>query len=139
VKKRTKKIVITERDYTRLERLIASARLFRQRDAEHLDGLEEELDRAIIANADELPHDVVTMNSRVRVKDLGTGREQVYEVVLSREADVAKGRISVLAPIGTALLGYGAGTTVEWKMPAGMRRLHIMEVEHQPEGAQVAA
>ncbi len=134
-----KNIVITEADYGRLQRLIESSRQFRQRDAEHLDALEQELERATIAKATDVPHDVVTMNSRVRVRDLDSGREFIYQIVFPRDADVAKNRISVLAPIGTALLGYGAGTTVEWQVPSGMRRFRILDVEYQPEAAGAAA
>ncbi len=134
-----KNIVITEADYGRLQRLIESSRQFRQRDAEHLDALEQELERATIAKATDVPHEVVTMNSRVRVRDLDSGREFIYQIVFPRDADVAKNRISVLAPIGTALLGYGAGTTVEWQVPSGMRRFRILDVEYQPEAAGAAA
>jgi regulator of nucleoside diphosphate kinase len=79
------------------------------------------------------------MNSRVRVEDLDSGHLYAYQIVFPRDADLAKNRISVLAPIGTALLGYGAGTTVEWQVPSGMRRLRILGVEYQPEAAGVAA
>ncbi len=136
---KAKNIVITEADYGRLQRLIASSRRFRQRDAAHLDDLEQELDRAIVVKAGEVPHDVVTMNSRVRVKDLNNGREATYQIVFPGEADIAKDRISVLAPIGTGLLGYSAGTTVEWQVPSGLRRFRILDVEYQPEAAGAAA
>jgi regulator of nucleoside diphosphate kinase len=134
-----KNIVITEADYGRLQRLVESSRRFRQRDAEHLDGLERELERAVIVKAGEVPTDVVTMNSRVLVKDLNSGRETSYQIVFPAEADMAKNRISVLAPIGTGLLGYSAGTTVEWQVPSGLRRFRILEVEYQPEAASAAA
>jgi len=136
---KTKNIVITEADYVRLQRLVESSRVFRQRDAKHLDDLEQELERAAIMKAGEVPSDVVTMNSRVKVKDLESGRVTTYQIVFPREADIAKNRISVLAPIGTGLLGYSAGTTVEWQVPSGMRRFHILEVEYQPEAARAAA
>jgi len=134
-----KNIVITEADYARLRRVIESSRLFRKRDAAHLDELEEEIDRATIVSAGDVPYNVVTMNSRVRIKDLDCGREVAYEIVFPGEADVANNRISVLAPIGTALLGCSAGTTVQWRVPSGLRRLRILNVEYQPEAAGVAA
>lgn len=136
---KTKNIVITEADYVRLQRLIESSRRFRQRDAEHLDGLERELERAIVVKSGDVPHDVVTMNSRVRIRDLNSGHELTYQIVFPKDADVANNRISVLAPIGTALLGYGAGTTVEWQVPSGLRRFRILNVEYQPEAAGAAA
>lgn len=134
-----KNIVITEADYGRLQRLIESSRRCRQRDAEHLDALEQELERATIARTADVPHDVVIMNSRVRVKDLDSGREFSYQIVFPGDADVARSRISVLAPIGTALLGYGAGATIEWQVPSGMRRFRILDVEYQPEASRAAA
>lgn len=134
-----KNIVITEADCARLLRLIESSRNFRARDAAHLDDLEEEVERATIVKAGEVPHDVVTMNSRVRIKDLDSGRVVTYEIVFPPEADVANNRISVLAPIGTGLLGCSVGTTVEWQVPSGLRRLRILEIEYQPEAAGAAA
>ncbi len=136
---RAKNIVITEADYARLRRLIESSRMFRQRDAKHLEDLEQELERAAVMKAGEVSSDVVTMNSRVRVKDLNNGRVTTYQIVFPGEADIAKNRISVLAPIGTGLLGYSAGTTIEWQVPSGMRRFRILEVEYQPQAAAAAA
>lgn len=132
-------IVITEADYGRLQRLISSSRGFEHRDAEHLYALERELERAIIARSAEIPHDLVTMNSRVRVIDLDSGRSLTYQIVFPRDADLARNRISVLAPIGMALLGRDVGDTVEWQVPSGMRRLLILSVEYQPEAAGIAA
>lgn len=134
-----KNIVLTEPDYLRLRSLIDSSKHFRNHDAEHLDALDEELERATVVEPGEVAHNVVTMNSRVRVKDLGDGRELTYQIVFPGNADVAKNRISVLAPIGTGLLGYSAGTTVEWRVPSGVRRLRILAVEYQPEAARAAA
>jgi regulator of nucleoside diphosphate kinase len=136
---KVKNIVVTEADYGRLQRLIESSRQFRKRDVEHIDDLEQELERATVVEAGQVPHDVVTMNSRVRVKDLNSGRETTYQIVFPGNADVASDRISVLAPIGTGLLGYSAGTTIEWRVPSGMRRFRILEVEYQPEAARAAA
>jgi len=134
-----KKIVITDADYGRLQRLIESSRRFRHRDAEHLDDLEQELERAVIVRSGEVPHDVVTMNSRVRIRDLSNGREATYQIVFPVDADVAKNRISVLAPIGTGLLGYSTGASVECPVPSGMRRFRILEIEYQPEAAGAVA
>ena len=134
-----KHIVITEGDYGRLQSLIESSRQFRQRDRMYLDALEQELNRAVIAKHTDIPRDVVTMNSRVRVKDLNSGHEFVYEIVFPRDADVAKNRISVLAPIGTALLGYGAGAKIEWQVPSGIRRFRILDVQYQPRAETAAA
>src|SRR5690349_573970 len=123
------KIVITETDFRRLRCLIESARRVRRHDQHCIDELEREVDRAVIVSDAELPEDVVAMNSRVRVQDLDTGRTNTYHIVFPASADADRNRISILAPIGTALLGYKRGATVEWRFPAGMRRMRIVAVE----------
>jgi regulator of nucleoside diphosphate kinase len=128
---RNKNIVITELDYNRL-RGILDSRPLPQLDTEHLNALRGELELATIVKSGEVSQDVVTMNSRVRVRDLNDGREFTYQIVFPGHADVAKNRISVLAPIGTGLLGYSAGTTLEWRVPSGIRRFRILAVESQP-------
>ena len=132
-------IVVTESDYVRLLSLVRSFRRLHQYDTERLDELENELNRATILNLDEVPADVVTMNSRVRIKELSSGREFTYQIVFPKDADISENRISVLAPIGTALLGYRTGASFEWRVPSGIRRLRILDVEYQPEAARMAA
>ena len=135
----SQKIVITKSDFDNLERLLNSLRGVRQHDAHHIEALGQELEKAIIVDKTEVPPDVVTMNSRVRVRDLATRAEFVWAIVFPQAASAKRNQVSVLAPIGTALIGYRAGDTVEWKMPSGPRRLRILEVEYQPEAAGVAA
>ena len=97
--------------------------------------LKEELDRAQIVLPKDIPSDVVTMNSRVRLSDMSKGEEQVYTLVFPRDADTVTGKISVLAPVGTAILGYRVGDMIEWQVPAGKRKLKIEEIIYQPEAA----
>jgi len=136
---KSRKIIITQADYGRLRRIIDSSRELLPKDGEHLDALERELEGAIVARSLEVPRELVTMNSRVRVLDLSSGRELRYQIVFPGEADVFRKRISVLAPIGMALLGRAADEIVEWEVPSGTRRLLILEVEYQPEAARAAA
>lgn len=82
-----------------------------------------------------IPHNVVTMNSRVRLKDMETDEEKIYTLVFPSDADIERYRISILAPIGTAILGYRAGDTVDWLVPAGKRKVRIQEILYQPEAA----
>jgi regulator of nucleoside diphosphate kinase len=86
------------------------------------DRLEAELDRADVMRAAELPDDVVTMHSRVRYLDETTGERRSVTLVYPDEADVERGRISVLAPVGSALLGLSTGQTIDWEFPHGARR-----------------
>jgi regulator of nucleoside diphosphate kinase len=102
---------------------------------EHLKGLETELNRSICVAADKVPPDVITMHSKAHLTDLTTGEELIYTLVFPNEADIRQDKISVLAPIGTAMLGYQVGDSFEWPVPDGMRRLQIKGVLYQPEAA----
>ncbi len=133
------RIVITQSDFEKLERLLSSPTAVKPHDEQHRQALAEELDGAIVVAEGDVPDDVLTMNSRARVRDLTTRREFECQIVLPGKADPGKNRISVLAPIGTALLGYRAGDTVEWPVPAGLRRLRILAVEYQPKVESMAA
>jgi len=134
-----KHIFITQSDLGCLQQLIDSSKGSRHRDKLQLNSLQIELQRAVVVDSKAIPHDVVTMRSRLRVRDLDTQKEFICQVVFPGDADLKKNRISVLTPIGTALLGYRAGSTIEWRVPSRMRHLYIMEVEHQPEAAALAA
>jgi regulator of nucleoside diphosphate kinase len=128
-------IYITEFDMKRLRELIVEAKRLDRRGSEYLESLEGELSRGILVAPTDVPPDVVTMNSRVNMVDLDTGEEMVCTLVFPNEADMAQSKISVLAPIGTAMLGYRVGDTFEWKVPDGIRRLEIKGVLYQPEAS----
>lgn len=138
MKKKSKKIVniyITEPDYQRLSGLIEITRERNGIDREYLNKLEAELDRAEIVDQKQVPADVITMRSKVRLKDLVSGEANTYSLVFPTEANFSEGKISILAPIGTAILGYKRGDTIEWPVPSGVRRLKVDEILYQPEAA----
>ena len=120
-------IYFSERDYERLKGLVDGG-VHRRAGHAPVSQLARELDRAEVVPDDALPDGVVAMYSTVKLVDLDTDSEHVYTVVYPHEADAKRGRISVLAPVGTALLGYRAGDVVEWEVPAGKRRFRIEEV-----------
>lgn len=97
---------------------------------ERVEELESELSRAIIVEAEKIPPDVVTMNSKVCLRDMELGKDEFYELVYPEDADIEQNKISILAPIGTAILGYRTGDTIEWKVPAGIRRLKIRKMPY---------
>ncbi|HEX6636022.1 MAG TPA: nucleoside diphosphate kinase regulator [Steroidobacteraceae bacterium] len=105
------------------------------RDVAHLRELRDELERAIIVAPQEIPAGVITMYSVIAVHDLTAGSRREITLVYPHEAEPAAGRISVLAPLGTALLGYREGDEVEWLMPGGVRRLRIESVRSAHETA----
>jgi regulator of nucleoside diphosphate kinase len=96
--------------------------------------LRHELERAFVVSSALVPADVATMNSRVRYRDEKDGATRTVSLVYPAEADVAKGKVSVLAPVGTALLGLSEGQSIEWDFPDGSRRrLKLEKVLFQPQ------
>lgn len=122
-------IYILESDAARLRGLLAARTGERhERDHEHLHELATELERAFLVRGDAAESDVVMLNSAVEVRDLLSGLRSRLTVVFPSEADPAAGRVSVLAPLGCALLGYREGDVVDWEMPGGRRTLRIERV-----------
>ena len=129
-------IHITEVDLARLRKLIEAARDSGvDSNTPYMNKLEDELDRANIVDPKEIAMDAITMRSKVRLKDLESRKEMIYSLVFPNEADVDEGRISVLAPVGTAMIGYRVGDIIEWEVPSGLRRLKVEEVLYQPEAS----
>ncbi len=89
--------------------------------ADRLQKLESELVRAVAVSAEEIPRDVVTMNSRVVFEDETTGERREITLVYPKHADIASGKVSVLVPVGTALLGMRVGQTIDWELPNGQK------------------
>jgi len=127
-----RQIIITETDRKKLNALIGDGKGATRVRAE-LKALQAELERAKVVPREEVPGDVITMYSRAVLRDLDTGEEMEYTLVFPHEADIDGGKISVLAPLGTAMLGYRVGDDFEWEVPNGHCRLKVMDVVFQPE------
>ncbi len=119
-------IYISRDDHSRLRLFLATALHSSASDA--LRKLSDELDRAAVVDVSALPADVVTMNSTVEFEDLGTGEVEEYTITFPDRADLDLKRISILAPIGTALIGCRAGDIVKWSTPGGIRQLKVRNV-----------
>ncbi|MDP8247344.1 MAG: nucleoside diphosphate kinase regulator [Candidatus Tritonobacter lacicola] len=132
---RERKIYITNFDMKRLKELVEVATEFSRQDEKHLEDLENELQRSYVVDSKDIPKDVITMNSKVRLRDLDNGKEIIFSLVFPAEADIDQNRLSVLAPIGTAILGCKTGDVIQLNVPAGMRKLKIEEIMYQPESA----
>lgn len=122
---KTRHIYITEQD---MERLRAILEVY----TENTDLLEEMLDRARLVPPKDVPRNVVTMNSTVRVKDVDTGEEMTFTLVFPGTR-AGNGSVSVLAPAGTALIGRRENDVVERNVPAGRKKMQILEIIYQPE------
>ncbi len=125
-------IYITNADMTRLRALVAAEKNGR----DHLDSLRKELDHAHVVEPAEIPADVITMNSQARLRDLESKEIMTFTLVFPENASIEHDRISVLAPIGTAMLGQREGEEFEWEVPAGRVLLKVVKVLYQPEAAK---
>lgn len=128
-------IQITELDRKRLLDLIQEAQSGEYRKSIYLEQLLGELERAQIVSSQDIPADVVTMNSTVTLTDLDTNEEETYTLVYPEHADTTQAKVSILAPVGTAMLGYRVGDVFEWEVPAGKRRLKVTKIHYQPEAS----
>ncbi len=111
-------------DYQYISRLLAGVPLKN----ESLQRLRRELARAVVLESVLIPPTVVGLNSRVQLQDLDTQEIEDYTLVAPDRADADQRRISLLAPIGAALLGYREGDEIEWPTPGGVRRLRLLHV-----------
>lgn len=121
-------ILITEKDYLRIKHTLSFQK------SEEYENLELELDRARIISDKDVPPNLVTMNSKVQFLNLQEDREMVVTIVYPSEANFSEGKISVLASLGSALIGLRAGQEINWMFPDGKTRtLRILNVLYQPE------
>ena len=128
-----KTIHMTSLDMQRLQKLLDNPDLTQQKP--YLQKLESELKRAVVVEPSEIPADVITMNSTVLLVDLETKEEMTLTLVYPEQANISDGKISVLAPIGTAILGCHQGDTIQWEVPDGVQKLRVKRIVYQPEAA----
>lgn len=129
-----RRIIVTETDLERLLRVVEQSS--EGRNAPLAEMLELELARAEVTSPQRVPRDVVTMNSTVVYEDEETGERHEVTLCYPRDARSGEGRVSVLAPVGAALIGLSAGQSISWPVPGGRtRRLRIVSVPYQPEAA----
>ena len=112
-------------------------RVYRQGEAvlEAVDWPHRPSNRGTVVTPDSVPKGVVTIHSLVRVRDPRSDESETYTLVYPDEADINEGKLSVLAPLGTALLGARVGKVVQFDAPAGPRRLKVEKILYQPEAA----
>lgn len=99
--------------------------------------LRQKVSSAQCMDASEVSPEVVTLGSIVHLYEVDTGERWKFTLSFPTNANIDEGRISVLAPLGTAILGHRVGDVVDWPVPSGMIRIQIVEIEHQPEAAGV--
>lgn len=114
-------LILSDKDYARLSSLT------------HHELLRDELGRAIVVSADKVPNDVVRMHSRVIYLDKSSGLQREIELCFPEEADLKSGKISVISPVGSALIGLKVGQEIDWPFPNGeSRQLQVVDVINNP-------
>ena len=126
-------IQVTDLDARRLGSLVEGSRATDHRDTGCAERLESHLEDAEVVPASRVGRDVVTMNSRVEVEYFDTGETVTFTLVFPRHANAAESRVSVLAPLGMAVLGRRPGDEFTWPFPAEERRLSVRRILDQPE------
>lgn len=130
---RSHSIILSERDYSRLSALVDA-----NISAPVAESLEEELERASVLPLNKMPDDTVRMFSTVHYRNLDSDAVSTVTIVYPGEANVAAAKVSVLAPIGAALIGLKINQTIDWALPNGKTaRLQVVEVSHQEHEEQV--
>ena len=135
-----KKLVISEYDKDRLERKIEQVLTDAEADPSnpellYVNQLADEISRARIVPPEKVPADVVTMNSRVELEETDSGKELTYTLSFPADSDPVTGKVSILAPVGIALLGSHEGDVIQWKAPKGICKHRIRRIVYQPEAA----
>lgn len=129
----TTPIIVSSLDIERIEQLLEQPKWSKVIGVE---ALRAELARATIVEPGAMPADVVTMNSTAHVEDESSGEAHELTLVYPRDADGAPGKVSVLAPVGSAMLGLRVGQSIEWQMPGGRQvRLRVTSIGYQPESS----
>ncbi len=135
MKKEKRQIYITDSDIKRLKALLSAHDFKNSAHGKLLQDLRNMLDRAIVAASEDIPDDVVTMNSQAHMTDLDKGEKIICSLVFPGKADFDKNRISILAPVGTAIIGCRLNDILDFEVPSGRTRLRIDKILIQPEAA----
>lgn len=130
-----KKIILNRLDYARIKKSINVAREYKSITEKEAEELLNELDSAKIVDPEDVPSNVVTMNSIVKISFLNNDKQVQFQIVYPHEANLKTNKISIFSPIATALIGYQKGDEIEWIVPGGLTRIRIDEIIYQPEAS----
>jgi len=128
-------IILNRLDFQRIQKNISDARLSKSISAAEAERLINELNSAKVVEPTEIPDDVVTMNSVVKITFVNTNKQLKLAIVYPGQADIKENKISIFSPVATALIGYRAGDLIDWVVPAGMTKIRIDEIVYQPEAS----
>ncbi|MGF1587024.1 MAG: nucleoside diphosphate kinase regulator [Bacteroidales bacterium] len=129
------KLILNRLDFLRIQKSIDNAKLVKSINANEAESLLHELNSATIVEPEEIPSNVVTMNSIVKISFLNSNQQTQFQIVYPQQANLKEKKISIFSPIATALIGCQVGDEVEWIVPAGPTKIRIDEIIYQPEAA----
>lgn len=129
------RIILSSLDYKRIYDSIRKAQDNGSISNNEAESLAAELKQATIMEPEEMPHNVVTMNSQVKISFVDSGKEVELKIVYPRDADIKENLISIFSPIAAALIGYSEGDIIDWIVPSGPTRIRIDKIVYQPEAA----
>jgi len=124
------KVILLKEDYDLLTNLFSTTKHFKTNDVENYKSLIRELSKAVVLNRKDFPPDVVRLNSTVTIKDEDTKSVMMFKIVLPIDANIKNKKVSVLAPLGTALIGFKKGDHLTWSVPGGEKHFSIMDVNN---------
>ncbi len=130
-----KKIILSNLDFPRIKKCILDARQMNTIGVNEAENLMREMNSAKVVEPGEIPDDVVTMNSIVKISFLDAKKTLQFQIVYPDEADIKENRISIFSPVATALIGYRVSDEIEWIVPSGLTKLRIDKIIYQPEAA----
>ena len=128
-------IIVNKLDYLRIQKRINEARQKKTIETSEAEKLLNEINTAVLMEPQEIPDDVVTMNSVVSISFSESGRNQEFKIVYPDEANFKEKRVSIFSPIAIALLGFRVGDLIEWMLPGGLTKIRIDRIIYQPEAA----
>jgi regulator of nucleoside diphosphate kinase len=123
-------VILLKNDYDILNGYVKNLQGMQVNEKENFGKLYEELKKAKVVTSEDFPDDVVRLDSSVVIRDMKTKRDMTLTIVLPQKADIKQKKVSVLAPVGTALIGFKKGQIVSWEVPSGKKDFKIMEVNN---------
>lgn len=123
-------VILLKNDYEILNGFVKNLQGMQVNEKENFNKLYQEIKKAQVVELDKFPKDIVRLDSTVVIRDLQTKRDMTITIVLPQNADIKQKKVSVLAPIGTALIGFRKGQKVSWEVPSGKKDFKIMDVQN---------
>lgn len=129
------RIILNKLDFSRIHKCISDAKKTNSIGVNEAEILLNEMHSADVVEPVNIPGDVVTMNSIVKIRFLNSNKSIQIQIVYPDAANIKENKISIFSPVATALIGYRVSDEIDWIVPAGLTKIKIDEIVYQPEAA----